>query len=226
VGRAIVRQAAGLSFSTSRFRIWTRSCACRCAPKSASCITVFRRDDGLRHARPGRGDDDGRPDRGDAATAYIQQIDAPITLYNNPVNKFVAGFIGSPPMNFIEGRIAAEHGDMTFVGDVGGVRLKVAESHRQKLEPYGGKAVSLGIRPEMFLFNANQEMHEGRSVKAVVEVVEPMGSEIYLYLTMGDSTVTARIDTNYEPPVNEPYILDVEMEKVHFFDGSTEMAIV
>ncbi len=136
-----------------------------------------------------------------------------LELYNKPVNKFVAGFIGSPPMNFVTGLIKAEKRSMYFTDGNGQVSLEVAQPHRAALEKYTGKKVYLGIRPESFIDNPTQQAAPGRSITAVVEVVEPMGSEIYLYLDVAGHTVTARIDTTSEPPVNKARVLDVDMAK-------------
>ena len=156
----------------------------------------------------------------------IQQIAPPLELYHEPVNKFVAGFIGSPPMNFVNGEVQTQNGSMRFVDPTGQVNLEVASDHRDRLQPYAGKKVILGIRPEEFMDNRDQRIVPGRSVQANVEVVEPMGSEIYLYLDFAGSSVTARIGVETEPAVNEPHVLDVDMTKVHYFDADTELAIV
>ncbi|GMW01191.1 MAG: sn-glycerol-3-phosphate import ATP-binding protein UgpC [Candidatus Hydrogenedentota bacterium] len=156
----------------------------------------------------------------------IQQIAPPLELYNKPVNKFVAGFIGSPPMNFIEGTIEASNGAMRFRDATGVVHVDVAQSHREALTPYAGKRVTLGIRPEHFLQNPNQVPKDGGSIRTNVEVVEPMGSEINLYLTLGDRAITARVITDVEPEVNTQLVLDVAMDRAHYFDIDTEKSIL
>ncbi len=155
----------------------------------------------------------------------IQQIASPLELYNHPVNKFVAGFIGSPPMNMIEGSVVAENGTLTFRDAANTLNLTVASEHRPALEPYTGKKVVLGIRPENFVENASQTPTSGTSISANVEVVEPMGSEIYLHLSVAGQICTARINTDREPPVNQVHIIDVLMDKAHYFDVDTELAI-
>src|SRR5690606_5553731 len=114
----------------------------------------------------------------------IQQIAAPLALYNKPVNKFVAGFNGSPPMNFIDGTIHAANGNMHFKDATGSFDVAVAPAHQAALQAYAGKQVTLGIRPEHFLANDTQTPVAGISIKLMVEVVEPMGPEINLYLTL------------------------------------------
>ncbi len=156
----------------------------------------------------------------------IQQVAPPLELYHRPVNKFVAGFIGSPPMNMIDGRLAAENGALHFVDDGGGLRLMVPASKGDALRGHAGKPVTLGVRPEHLRENREQAERPGASLKALIEVVEPMGSEINLYLNVGGVTVTARINTDREPAVNTVHVLDVDMEAVHFFDKDTEQTIV
>ena len=156
----------------------------------------------------------------------IQQVATPLSLYNKPVNKFVAGFIGSPPMNFLVVDITSENGGLRVRDDKRVVDLAVAQDHYAALRPYVGKKVIFGIRPEDVRENPNQAPAPGRSVTAKVEVVEPMGSEIYLYLDMGGLSFTARIKSDREPDVNKPYVIDVLTERAHYFDVATERAIV
>ncbi|MDZ4861556.1 MAG: sn-glycerol-3-phosphate ABC transporter ATP-binding protein UgpC [Candidatus Hydrogenedentes bacterium] len=155
----------------------------------------------------------------------IQQIATPLELYNRPVNKFVAGFIGSPPMNMIEGELYAQNGALRFRGADGAMDLTTDSAHRAALEPYSGKKIILGIRPENFSENATQTVIDGKSINAKVEVVEPMGSEIYLYLALAKLTLTARINSDTEPPVDAPHVIDVAMEKAHYFDPATDKTI-
>ena len=155
----------------------------------------------------------------------VQQIASPLELYNRPTNKFVAGFIGSPPMNMIDGSIAAVNGALQFRDDTGAIQLDVDRGHRPALEAYAGKRVILGIRPEHFGENVPQTARAGNSITAKVDVVEPMGSEIYLYVAAGKIVLTARINTDREPVVDSTYVLDVAMDKAHYFDPGNEKAI-
>jgi multiple sugar transport system ATP-binding protein len=157
----------------------------------------------------------------------IQQVADPLTLYNVPVNKFVAGFIGSPPMNMLDGTIVAQNGALRFQNtERGNVDLAVAPAHVQALTPYVGKKVTFGVRPEDMRENLSQTPKPGGSVTANVEVVEPMGSEIYLHIAVGGQAMTARIKSDHEPEVNKSYVIDVTMEKAHYFDIVTELTIV
>jgi multiple sugar transport system ATP-binding protein len=156
----------------------------------------------------------------------IQQVDAPLDLYHKPVNKFVAEFIGSPPMNILGGELFGQNGDMRFRAAAGAVDLCVPASMRERLGSYAGKKILCGIRPEDLSENETQIVHPGTSIEAPIEVVEPMGSEIYLYLNVGGQSVTARIKADREPKEGVPHVLDVNMENVHFFDPDTELTVV
>lgn len=156
----------------------------------------------------------------------IQQVAAPLELYHNPVNKFVAGFIGSPPMNMVDGMLFAENGAIWFRDDHGVINLAAPEAMHARLNPYVGKRITIGIRPEDMLENESQTLKPGISIQAPVEVVEPMGSEINLYLTIGNQAITARIKSDREPEVNKPHILDINTANIHFFDIDTEKTVV
>lgn len=156
----------------------------------------------------------------------IQQVAAPLELYHTPVNRFVAGFIGSPPMNMIEGKLAAENGVLFFIDDTNEMKLKTPSNKDDTLRRYEDKRVTLGIRPEHLYENQEQTEKAGTSIRTLIEVVEPMGSEINLYVSIGGQTLTARISSDSQPKVEEYHILDVDMDAAHFFDGNTEMAIV
>ncbi|HDP16316.1 MAG TPA: sn-glycerol-3-phosphate ABC transporter ATP-binding protein UgpC [Candidatus Omnitrophica bacterium] len=155
----------------------------------------------------------------------IQQIADPITLYDKPVNKFVAGFIGSPPMNFVKGKIIKKDGKFYFAES--GFKVKIVEDMLPKLSSYEGKEIIFGIRPEdiydkLFVSDASQD----NMVKAVVDIIEPMGSEVFLYITVGKSSVTARVGGHDRPEVGQDIDMVFDMSKVHFFDNDTEETII
>jgi len=156
----------------------------------------------------------------------IQQVAPPLELYHHPVNKFVAGFIGSPPMNMIDGVLSAENGAMQFCDEAGVFCLTVPQDKRASLERYAGKRITIGIRPEDMNENRAQKLDAGAGIQAPIEVVEPMGSEINLYLAVGKHSITARIKSDVEPEVGKPYVLDVNMANVHFFDADNEKTVV
>jgi multiple sugar transport system ATP-binding protein len=145
----------------------------------------------------------------------IQQIADPIELYNNPVNIFVAGFIGSPSMNFVRGRITGDKKSL-FVSEYFSMELET--ELRRGLEVFGGKEVVWGIRPEHLI-----PVHENdaRSVKTCVSVVEPMGNEIFLYLDVGGLELISRVESQEEFSVGDEVFLKVDFEKSHFFDAES-----
>jgi multiple sugar transport system ATP-binding protein len=155
----------------------------------------------------------------------IQQVADPITVYDYPKNKFVAGFIGSPPMNFMTGKILKKNGKIYF--DEGKISVKIVEDMYSKMAPYIGREVFFGIRSEdiydkLFVSEAPPE----NIVKVTCEVFEPMGSEVYLYLNTGKHTFIARVGAHDKPQVNQDMDLVFDMSKVHFFDKETEETII
>ncbi|RMH57066.1 MAG: sn-glycerol-3-phosphate ABC transporter ATP-binding protein UgpC [Candidatus Hydrogenedentota bacterium] len=154
----------------------------------------------------------------------VQQNASPIETYDHPANIFVAGFIGSPPMNFLEVEIKREGDELYLVGS--GFSLRATQNQRQALERTGVSEVVLGIRPEHFHDKLMvPDAPDDQTVTAVVDVVEPMGHETYLYLTLGGQTVTARVDPHCRARVGQDMDLVVEMKQTHVFDKRTERAI-
>jgi multiple sugar transport system ATP-binding protein len=148
----------------------------------------------------------------------IQQVAEPLELYNRPANQFVAGFIGSPPMNFFSGNIEAKSGGLWFSGD--GISVRVDEQHAARLANVAGKPVVFGIRPEDIadtLFVTQPD--PTHQFKARVEVIEPMGAEIYLYLSAGKHSFTARVGASQSATPNQELTLVMNMKKAHFFDA-------
>jgi multiple sugar transport system ATP-binding protein len=156
---------------------------------------------------------------------YIQQVADPITLYDKPANKFVAGFIGSPPMNFMEGTVIKTNGK--YFLDEGTFKVKIVEDMYPQIAAYEGKTVVFGIRPEdihdkLFVSEAPPE----NTIKVIVEVVEPMGSEVYLYLTTKKNHFVARVGPHNKPEVNQELEMVLDMSKTHFFDKDTNEVII
>jgi multiple sugar transport system ATP-binding protein len=155
----------------------------------------------------------------------LQQVADPITIYDHPKNKFVAGFIGSPPMNFMRGKITKKDGKLYF--DEGKVLVRLVEEMVSKLKPYAGREIYFGIRSEdiydkLFVSEAPSE----NIVRVTCEVFEPMGSEVYLYLNTGRHTFIARVGAHDKPKINQDMDVVFDMSKVHFFDKDTEETIV
>lgn len=155
----------------------------------------------------------------------MQQCADPMTIYNQPANKFVASFIGLPPINIMVGRIIKKERKYYF--DEGRFQVKIIEDMHKKISVYEGKEVYFGIRAEnlydkLFVSEAAAD----NTVKAVCEVVEPMGSEVYLYLNSGRNVFIARVSANNRPEVNRDMDIVFDMSKVHFFDKETEKTII
>jgi len=148
------------------------------------------------------------------------QIDDPLTIYQKPVDRFVAGFIGSPAMNFIEGELASVDGRTVF--RAGRFEAPLSSRASQILASRSGNGIVLGIRPEdVFEVADADEFETVARVKAHLDVVEPMGSEIYLYFSVADNDFVGRIDVRVPPAVNTDIDLVFDMESAHFFDRET-----
>jgi multiple sugar transport system ATP-binding protein len=153
----------------------------------------------------------------------IQQIDTPLNLYNYPKNKFVAGFIGSPAMNFITGKVVHENGLFFHEGRF---QFQAPKKFAGSLEKLKEREVIFGIRPEDFHLAENStHIAEAAEVTATVEVVEPMGNEIYLYLNTGLNSLVARVNARSEPPIGSALKLVLDLSKAHFFDAQSDMSL-
>ncbi len=155
----------------------------------------------------------------------VQQITDPITIYDKPVNKFVASFIGSPPMNFMNGKVIKINGRFYF--DEGNIRVRIVKEMEATMAAYVDKEIIFGIRSEdiydkLFVSQTTAE----NVVRVTCEVVEPMGSEVYLYLNTGKHSFIARVGAHDRPAVNQDMELVFDMSKIHFFDVDTEQTIV
>jgi multiple sugar transport system ATP-binding protein len=153
---------------------------------------------------------------------WVQQVGDPLELYNEPANRFVAGFIGSPAMNFAEVRIAAENGSLWAIGD--SIRLKVPAPLQERMGPHAGKEVTFGIRPEDLLIASDGDAAD-LTLNATVEVVERLGSEILLDVAVGPNTMVASVEPTVGARVHDNLRLAVNPHRVHFFDAETEAAI-
>ena len=168
---------------------------------------------------------------------FIQQVDSPQNLYSNPVNLFVAGFMGSPQMNFvdavlrkIEGRYTIEFGSedtKTSRGVKYYVELPESKVDENVLSNYVDKEIIMGIRPEnihdeeMFISSAKTGI-----IDADVEITEMMGAEVYLYLTCQGISLTARVDPRSTARPQDTIKVALDPNKVHIFDKETEKTIV
>ncbi|AEC01499.1 ABC transporter ATP-binding protein [Parasphaerochaeta coccoides] len=151
----------------------------------------------------------------------IQQIGGPLELYNEPANKFVAGFIGSPPMNFLVTAIEEDGG--ALYANEGSFRIKLTDTHAKLLKSYVGKSVTFGIRPEDVTFSHKAE--DGVTINGQVSVVEPLGSETHVYVATSRNQVIGKIEPSVKIAVDEPISLIPNLAKAKFFDLETEEAI-
>ena len=155
----------------------------------------------------------------------VQQVADPLSLYDKPVNKFVASFIGSPPMNFIPGTVLKMDSKLYFQS--GPFKVRIVDAMVPKLTPHLNKELVFGIRSEDIydkLFTS--EASPDNTVRATCEVVEPNGAEAYLYLRTGQNTFVARVSGHVRPQPNTDIDLVFDMGKAHFFDKNTEQAIL
>jgi multiple sugar transport system ATP-binding protein len=145
-----------------------------------------------------------------------------LEVYSGPRNKFVAGFIGSPAMNFIDTTIT--EADARLYAETTGLRVKVPPERGAKLASYKGQSITLGIRPEDLREARGSDLQDV-SFDAVVEVVEPLGSETLLDTRVGSQTIVARVDPMVRARHHAKIRLAYLPERLHFFDNQTEEAI-
>lgn len=154
----------------------------------------------------------------------LQQIGAPGELYDHPTNMFVAGFIGSPSMNFFDATVKGSDGKMMF--DTGTFQLPVPADSAEDLRKRNDDKYVIGIRPEDIYDKSFQSSGiESAGVNAKVDVVEPMGSEIFLNLLVGDKPFVARVDPRSTARAGNDVGLAFDVAKVHIFDKKSEAAI-
>jgi len=156
----------------------------------------------------------------------LQQLATPQMLYDMPVNKFVAGFIGSPSMNFIDTSIERKGNYLYAVNE--DVHLRIAEDRYAALDKFIGKKVILGIRPEHLVpwDNANGVAPDDSRIPVTVDVIELLGNEIFVYLIMDNGdTITARMDPDVKLERGMKLDVTAAPERLHFFDPETEYGI-
>lgn len=151
----------------------------------------------------------------------IQQVDTPQNLYDYPDNLFVAGFIGSPQMNFMNVTLNKENDDYFLTLGKFKIALSREKCSGAELDAYIGKTVVMGIRPEDFSANLN----EGSPIEANVDIAELMGADINLYLTCEGYKLVSRLPSAFKTKEDEKVTLALKTEKIHIFDKETEKAI-
>lgn len=151
----------------------------------------------------------------------VQQVADPQTIYNSPANLFVASFIGSPQMNFIKGKLVKEDENLYFIFMSNKIEIDTNNENMKKLNNFIDKEMVLGVRPEDVKIH---EYIEG-DVMGEVEVKEQLGSETYLYLRMETGSIITRVKPTYQINIKDKVRVDFDMDKIHMFDGETELAI-
>jgi multiple sugar transport system ATP-binding protein len=155
----------------------------------------------------------------------LMQIDTPTNLYDHPLNVFVAGFIGSPAMNFFDNSTLIEE-DGKIIVDTGFFRLDVPEDRYELYRPYLGKSVIFGVRPEDIAHPDYLAADTRPSpIEANVDVVEEMGHEKIVYLEEGGKTFLARMDPRSPLHVGERTVAMINTASMHLFDQETEQAL-
>ncbi|HEV8436724.1 MAG TPA: sn-glycerol-3-phosphate ABC transporter ATP-binding protein UgpC [Methylomirabilota bacterium] len=153
---------------------------------------------------------------------WVQQVGEPMEIYSRPQNKFVAGFIGSPAMNFIPTTINEQNGSLN--AEASGLKIKVPGDRIARLAAYKGQTVTLGIRPEDLRVISIGDSGD-YAFDAVVDVVEPLGSEILLDVALSGQSVVARVEPTVKARTHEKIRLAFVPERIHFFDTKTEAVI-
>jgi multiple sugar transport system ATP-binding protein len=148
----------------------------------------------------------------------IQQTGTPLEIYNRPRNRFVAGFIGAPAMNFLQVTIEAGDGEAHAIAD--GFRIRIPKQRAGALATYRGHAMTLGVRPEHVLLG--DAKGEGTGFDAAVEVTEQLGAELLVGVrTAGTVVIASRIDPEVELAIGQPLRMSVDPRGLHFFDHAS-----
>ncbi len=158
---------------------------------------------------------------------HVQQIDTPMNLYDHPRNHFVAGFIGSPAMNFVDGRVIA--GDLLhFIAEGSAFTFAVPPSLAERIAGLENRPLTLGIRPEdvsvamesgpTIFAGESTIVHPPTTAPARLDLVEALGNEVFIYASIGPYTITARIAPQPLPSLGDPITLAFDLAKAHFFD--------
>ena len=158
---------------------------------------------------------------------FIQQVDTPQNLYDKPVNMFVAGFIGTPQMNFINATLDKKEDGVYLTFEGHSLKLPAEKANDPAIADYIGKEVVAGIRPEcihdepIFLSTMSENV-----IEVDVDVTELMGAEIYLYLSVGEQNMTARVSSRSLARAGDKISVAIEVARIHLFDKDTQKFII
>ena len=158
----------------------------------------------------------------------VQQIAGPLELYRHPVNLFVAGFIGAPPMNFFRGVLSGDSDGLHFCGDgaPAGIKVKLLPEQAAQLEPRVDNPIVLGLRPEdARLATDSPRTANGSVVEAVVELIEPLGAETHFHLKTGQHGFICRMPAAEPGKPGQKMFVVFDLTKCHFFDPTTELSL-
>jgi len=155
----------------------------------------------------------------------IMQIGTPMELYHQSQNIFVAGFIGSPPINFIKGQIIKDS-SIWFYQDSSGVKIDLSKVENQSIHNYIDKPVVLGIRPENIKSKPASAGNHFHKQQVEVVALEQMGNEVLVYSQLGENQIIARFSPEAEVQVDSPTNLYLNLNQVQFFDPDTEAVIL
>jgi len=156
----------------------------------------------------------------------VHQMDTPVNVFNHPKNKFVAGFIGSPAMNFVSGEIVRDE-ELFFVNS--GMKISIPPPLRASMDKYVGKKVDMGFRPEyVYDKGLEKERRLSTDVKIEIQVVENVGSESYNHFLLNgmDTTYSYRSSSSHAHVPGEKLTVGIDLERLHFFDTETEKTIL
>jgi multiple sugar transport system ATP-binding protein len=154
----------------------------------------------------------------------IHQIDSPLEIYNNPANVFVAGFIGSPAINMVTGKITRKDSHLHF--DSSDYLLQLTPEQQERLGSYEGKQIIMGIRPEDIYDARHDSMADfPQGFTPVCDLVEPLGSEFHVVLKTKKFEFVARLDPKELPKIGKELPVTVDMAKAHFFDPESEESL-
>jgi len=152
----------------------------------------------------------------------LQQVDTPQNLYDHPTNRFVAGFIGSPSMNFVRVPVTVSGHQIKLKST--SFDVTVPSKHAASLKPYDGKEIILGVRPENFSLDEAQSAQSYFNVK--VTVLEPLGDELIIYAETEGQEVVAQLDPRAKVEAEQDLRLAVDMDHMHAFDPETELSLI
>ena len=157
----------------------------------------------------------------------IQQVDTPQNLYDSPCNIFVAGLIGTPQMNFVNGTLVKKGEDVYFNFEEHSVKIPAEKANNPALKDYIGQEVVAGIRPECINDQeAAVAANPDSTIETYVDVTELMGAEIYLYLVTGETKLTARVSSRSTSRAGDTIKVAIDVSRMHIFDKDTERCIV